>query len=362
MVTYAATRFGQINAAGDERALFLKRWAGEVLLGFKQSTVTDGKVVTKTIDSGKSAQFPLIGSARAGFHIPGQDIIEEGGATPTYLSKPRQNEKIISIDGFMTSSVLVPFIDDAMSHWDTHGPYGRELGQALALEYDIRTLMTMVVGASKAAPLTKDAYGNHGEWTTARTRRIVKANFMTSAEDAVDAITDIATRMDQDEVPESGRFCAIPPTVYRKLARHANDVYDPAVASAVVANEAHLGTGANLGTGMVKQIQGITLLKTNRIIGGNDTTPANGTPNLAALGDGYVDSHAESHGTDYSGDYASVRAVAWQKDTAVGIVKLRDLQFETERQLRLMSDLMVGFYSVGHGVLHEKSCYCVSKL
>ena len=49
------SRLGQIDGAGDPKALFLKVFSGEVLTSFENKTVTMGRHVVRTIQNGKSA-------------------------------------------------------------------------------------------------------------------------------------------------------------------------------------------------------------------------------------------------------------------------------------------------------------------
>lgn len=55
MADATPSRIGQINAAGDARALFLKVFSGEVLTTFNAQTVMADKVRTRNLSSGKSA-------------------------------------------------------------------------------------------------------------------------------------------------------------------------------------------------------------------------------------------------------------------------------------------------------------------
>lgn len=48
-------RLGQINGSGDELALFLKTFGGEVLTAYEDNNVTQGRIMEKSIQNGKSA-------------------------------------------------------------------------------------------------------------------------------------------------------------------------------------------------------------------------------------------------------------------------------------------------------------------
>ena len=52
---------GLVNATGTEDALFLKVFAGEVLTSFDRASVTEGAEMVRSISSGKSATFPVMG-------------------------------------------------------------------------------------------------------------------------------------------------------------------------------------------------------------------------------------------------------------------------------------------------------------
>ena len=55
MANSVPSRLGQVNAAGDAIALFLKVFAGEVLTAFVETNVFMPRSMVRTISSGKSA-------------------------------------------------------------------------------------------------------------------------------------------------------------------------------------------------------------------------------------------------------------------------------------------------------------------
>ena len=56
----ATTSFlGKANNSGDDNALFLKVWSGEVLSSFQQENKLLDTTTVRTISQGKSAQFPV---------------------------------------------------------------------------------------------------------------------------------------------------------------------------------------------------------------------------------------------------------------------------------------------------------------
>ena len=68
------SRGGSINAAvatyDDQNALFLKKFSGEVLTAFQRNCIFRDMLQTRTIDSGKSAQFIVTGRLKTDTHTP----------------------------------------------------------------------------------------------------------------------------------------------------------------------------------------------------------------------------------------------------------------------------------------------------
>ena len=63
------SRVGQVNSAGDVDALFLKKFSGEILQTFEESNVFKALHTVRTIESGKSAQFPVTGIEIGRAHV-----------------------------------------------------------------------------------------------------------------------------------------------------------------------------------------------------------------------------------------------------------------------------------------------------
>ena len=61
MANAAPASIGRVNASGSEDALFLKVFAGEVITSFNRASVTEGSEMVRSIASGKSATFPVMG-------------------------------------------------------------------------------------------------------------------------------------------------------------------------------------------------------------------------------------------------------------------------------------------------------------
>ena len=74
MANASPVSVGKINAGGTEDALFLKVFAGEVLTSFERASKTEGADMVRSISSGKSATFPVMGRVGASYHTAGAEI------------------------------------------------------------------------------------------------------------------------------------------------------------------------------------------------------------------------------------------------------------------------------------------------
>ena len=101
MTNMTVSRLGLVNATGSSYdALFLKVFSGEVLTAFSENNVFNERMQTvRTISSGKSAQFPVLGTATAAYHTVGTPLV---GA-----NQIKANEKIISIDDLLISQAFL---------------------------------------------------------------------------------------------------------------------------------------------------------------------------------------------------------------------------------------------------------------
>ena len=113
------SRLGQVNATGDDRSLFLKLYAGEVLTAFEERNIFMPLHRTRTISKGKSAQFPLMGVATAKYHTPGT-LIEADAI--------KHAERTVTVDDLLISTQFISNIDEAKNHYDVRSVYSKEAG------------------------------------------------------------------------------------------------------------------------------------------------------------------------------------------------------------------------------------------
>jgi len=309
MADNTVTRVGQINAAGDVDALFLKVFAGEVLAAFHTANLALGRTQVRSISNGKSAQFPRTGLVNARYHTPGTEIT--GQAT-------NQAEVVITIDDLLIADVSIANIDEAKSHFDVRSTYSNEMGLALAKAMDLHILQTGILGARQSNPVSGLPGGS-----------VVTLNAAADATDGVKlaaAMFKAAEIFDNKGIPEEGRTFWVRPAQYYALAQNTTTI-----------NQFWGGRGA-YSDGTVVKVAGLELVK---------------TPNLpsAVVANGTV---AAGTGNRYAGDFSKTVGLAMHS-SGVGTVKLLDLGMESEYSVRRQSTLMVGKYACGHGVLRPES-------
>jgi hypothetical protein len=289
----------------------------------------------RTISNGKTAQFPATGIATAKYHTAGENIADSGNS---YLSDIKKNEITISIDDVLLSSTFLANIDELKTHYDVRSIYASELGKALAKRFDIAVLKTLIAGARQSSTISG---GNGGTKITGAT--------LSTGTGLLQAIYDVAQKLDEKDVPEDDRYAILTPTQYYKLITDAS--------SNNALNRDFGGVGS-IATGMIPQIAGISLYKSNHL---QDIITLGVEANQdqdddKANNDVFdVNPSGGTLGTGYNGDLSATGFVAGHK-AGVGTVKLLDLATESEYQMERQGTLFVAKYAMGHGVIRPECC------
>lgn len=308
MSNFVVGRSGQINQAGDAKAIFLKQFSGEVLTAYGTTIITDGLHRERSINSGKSAQFPVTGKVGAQYHTPGTELTGQN---------TNQAERIITIDDLLVSDIFIADIDEAMAHYDYRGPYTTEMGRKLAKAKD-NAVFKEIVRAARSSASVADGFGGtviaSDKFKVGGTGS--SANVQELASEIAGALFTAAQTFDEKDIPDEDRYACFSPAVYYALAQNTDLI-----------NKDWGGSGA-YSEGDIFRVAGIQILKSNNIPNSNTT----GTDSF--------------HGIDAS----KTRGVIWTPD-AVGTVKLMDLSTQMEESVRHQGTLMVARYAIGHGVL-----------
>ena len=361
------SRLGQVAQAGDVDALFLKVFSGEVLTTFEENNLMMPLHRVRTISSGKSAQFPTTGVASALYHTPGDSLFADDTADGnTYASKVNHAEKVISIDGVLTSSAFLADIDEAKNHYEVRSIYSTEIGRQLAYAAD-KNLIRCLVASSET---NTDRFGTAAANTAAQIASpylggkilvdgsAADANGVTEitggggnsgtviGDDWIQSLFTMAELMDKKNVPAEGRYAILPPDEYYKLVNENQDAinrdYNPE------------GNGS-IAAGVILSVAGVRILKSNHIPQ-TDESSATNVHNSALINN---DPFAGA-GVGYGGyDFSEIIGVGFQTE-GLGTVKLLDLAMESEYYMERLGTMLMARYAMGHGVLREECCYAFS--
>jgi len=317
MANASPVKFGNANSGGTrDDALFLKVFAGEVITSFDRASKTAGADMVRSISSGKSATFPVLGRIGASYHAVGTEITG---------SDVNANEKVITINDLLISSVFVSNIEEAKSHWDVRSAYSTEMGRALSFQKDKHVLQTIGQASLASASVTG------GDATTNITNTgIASATDATAANAMIDAIFAAAKELDANYVPSEGRKCFMRLEEYYKLANATNAV-----------NVDFSGKGS-ISEGKVHKIAGIELVPVPHFVSSNVTSGVD------------AGSATNAGSTPQAVNLSNFVALV-SHPSAVGTVKLMDLAVEKEYDIRRQGTLMVAKYSMGHGVLRPEA-------
>lgn len=309
---------GAKQNTGDQLALFLKVFSGEVLTAFTRASKVMNNHMIKTIDIGKSTSFPVIGRGKAHYLPAGSNLDDLREAIP-------HNEVVINIDGLLTSDVLITDIFEAMNHYDVRGEYAKQLGEALAIAADGATVAEIaklvkantenITGLGKGVVVEKTITSGAG------------INYETGKA-VIDGLLEMKAKWTTQYVPEEERFAYITPEV------------ESAIITSKDAINRDYGAVASIVDGNIDKLCGFKIIAVPHLkAGGADKTGMLGTA---------------PEGHEFPTDYAGALAVCAHR-TAVATVKLKDLQLEHARRPELQADMIIAKNAVGHGGLRPEA-------
>jgi hypothetical protein len=236
------------------------------------------------------------------------------------------NERIITINDLLLSSVFIPNIDEAKNHYDVRSVYSSEMGIALANQMDKHVLQTIAQAALNATPEVT-GFADMVGTVINDADTVAVASMATDADALIEAIFLAAKALDEKNVPEEGRYIYVKPDSYYRLANSSK------VINVDFGNAGNGSTAA----GKVMRVAGMPIVKTNNLP----------TTNVTA---GVAAGSEARQAVDARNTVALVAHAS-----AVGTVKLMDLATEMEYQISRQGTLMVAKYAVGHGVLRSEA-------
>jgi hypothetical protein len=339
-VDKAASRSGQFDSEGNSRELYVKLFSGEVLTAFHDTNLALSLTRVKTISSGKSYSFPLLGRTKATYHKPGQ-LID--------ANKIPHTERLVSIDDIAISPVFVADIDEAIAHYDSRAPYSDECGEALGDMVDrkcFRTIAQAALITSKSLATAAGLKALDDEPYTSNIQ-LGSAGDEDNGAKLVDAIYKARTQFKLAKIKEQP-VVVFPPEQYEALI-NVNDV------TKVAWINKDTGGAGSVSEGSIARIAGMTIYETNNLpqedessaLADNEATPLT----IAEGGSG--------NEAKYLGDYSAIVGLVFSM-SAMATVKLIDVTTKVvDEPLRLGSTIL-GKLAVGHDVL--RPCCAVAIL
>ena len=331
MANATVTRIGSHNqVVGDlskDRKLFLKVFSGEVLTAFSQTTTVMDKHWVKTITSGKSASFPLMGRMpEAEYHTPGTEMLGQ---------KANHGERIVTIDRLLTSHVFLDDLDEAMSHYDVRSRYAAEMGNRLAVTYD-QNVYRNIIKAARGEVEGLDISGEgKGEGLIITDAKLAYAGLNTDAKREaafkawMGAIEQLAANFDNKFIPAgTQKYLAVKPELYYFLVAMMG-------ANGFSMIHKDLGGEGSIAKGEMGHYMGFNIF------------PAASLP--------FMDN---SSATFHAVNAKTSVGVAFTEDAA-GTVKLMDVQTREKEMIERNGHLLVSRYAVGHGALRPE---CAAEL
>ena len=337
-------RVGQIQGTGGSwaagataqdgfRALFLKLGSAEVLSAFEEYCVFKGKTKERNIRGGKSMAFPITGKQEAAYHQPGTEIT--GGTNdPSAL-----NERVLTLDSLMISDAAIAEVDELMAYWPARQEITRELGRALAYEYDKRVArIIFAASVNTTEPLNKTINtGRIGstvtlgaDYTGASATRQEKGDAL------VNAIFDARIDMEEKDVPTDNLYAVFGP----------EDYYAITMSSRAINTDFNGGNGSNgtIADGRTMRVAGIPIYSSNHVTQANYSLVAG-------------DCNAE-----YAQDLSSCKGLVFHKDCC-GVLTLLSPALQVtsgDWNVSHQSTLMVARQSIGMGVLRAECAVNIS--
>ena len=156
-------------------------------------------------------------------------------------------------------------------------------------------------------------------------QQLTDADFATNATSAAATIFNAAAKLDEADVPQDDRYCAVAPATYYNL-----------VQGTTVINRDFGGQGS-IAEGRVLKVAGINIFPTNNLPSSNINSGV-----------------AQGSDSSLAGDFSNTLGLVWHKSCA-GTVKLLDLSTEMEYDMRRQGTLMVAKYAMGHGILRPET-------
>lgn len=326
------TNQGKGQSAADKLANFLKVFGGEVLTAFARTSVTTNRHMIRSIASGKSAQFPVLGRTKAAYLQPGESLDDK-------RKDIKHTEKVIHIDGLLTADVLIYDIEDAMNHYDVRAEYTAQLGESLAMASDGAVLAELagLVNLPDASNENIAGLGKAKLYETLKTKAELElAGQVELGKEIIAILTKARAGLTKDYVPASDRTFYTTPDYYS------------AILAALMPNAANYAALIDPEKGSIRNVMGFEVVEVPHLTAGG---AGDNRPDEGAVATN------QKHAFPATGGNVNMENVVglFQHRSAVGTVKLKDLALERARRPEYQADQIIAKYAMGHGQLRPEA-------
>lgn len=324
------SRTGQLNKAGDAFELFRDLFSGEVLTEFHKRNIMMGRHRVKTIKGGRSYDFPLVGTAGAGYHTAGSLL---QGQTIAHAMRR------ITVDELVVAPVFIDRLDEALTEFDVRSIYTKEVGKTLADLADRNILRT----AAKAAAIDNKAKAEaaglgvlDGETFVGNTTVSATYRSAVTGQMIYDAILKLREERDKKGIYDDGLTLYLAPDMFYRLL-NAKNIHEVPWMNRDVGGSVDVNVNSPS-----LEVAGVTVMMTPNLPFSDESVKlTHGDPTSARRPDAY------------KGDYAGLVGVLMNSD-AVATVKVFDLAVEGQYQIERQGHLIVAKYAMGHNVLRHQ--------
>lgn len=146
-----STGTGALPTATIDRELFAKKFSTDVLKYFMDTNIAKALVTARSIESGKSESFPIVGNAVA------VDIANDGAELA--VSNLSATEREIAIGDLTVAHAWITDLDKAMVHYDSQSAQAESIGRALAKKVDQDVIASVIVAGAIVDAATSLAAG-----------------------------------------------------------------------------------------------------------------------------------------------------------------------------------------------------------
>lgn len=326
------TNQGKGQSASNALALFLKVFGGEVLTAFARTSVTMSRHMVRSIASGKSAQFPVLGRTKAAYLQPGESLDDK-------RKDIKHTEKVINIDGLLTADVLIYDIEDAMNHYDVRSEYTAQLGESLAMAAD-GAVLAEIANLVNTSNENIEGLGAPSVLTLPTITAATSAtNVETYGQEIIAMLTQARAKLTKNYVPAADRTFYTTPEAYS------------AILAALMPKAANYQALIDPERGSIRNVMGFEVVEVPHLVVGGA-----GANREDAITDQKHAITDQKHAFPTTGNVNADNVVGvFQHRSSVGTVKLKDLALERARRAEYQADQIIAKYAMGHGGLRPEA-------